>query len=223
MLEGAPAIFVALEGSALGHAIRQSSWAYMTANVGHILSLAVFAGAVAVMDGRMAGAFAATAPGQLLRRTRLIAILAFLGLLLSGSVLFTAEASHVIMNRVFQVKLGLIALALINVAAFEIVVAPKVRDLPPLATLPAAAKRAGISTPTGTPWPFLPQVPTPLSSAMSSPTAVIRCSASGPLPINIAPFTGAASLPPSIRKASVAWNTNRPEVMSTWPPPKLTA
>jgi hypothetical protein len=144
MLEGAPAIFVALEGSALGHAIRQSSWAYMTANVGHILSLAVFAGAVAVMDGRMAGAFAATAPGQLLRRTRLIAILAFLGLLLSGSVLFTAEASHVIMNRVFQVKLGLIALALINVAAFEIVVAPKVRDLPPLATLPAAAKRAGI-------------------------------------------------------------------------------
>ena len=57
MLEGAPAIFVALEGSALGHAIRQSTWAYMTANVGHILSLAVFAGVVAVMDGRMALTF----------------------------------------------------------------------------------------------------------------------------------------------------------------------
>jgi hypothetical protein len=144
MLDSAPAIFVALEGSAFGHAIRQSPWAYMVANVGHILSLVVFAGAVAIMDGRMAGALTATAPGQLLRRTRTLAIAAFLGLLLSGAVLFTAEASHVIMNRVFQVKLGLIALALANVAVFEIVIAPKVRDLPPLAALPAAARRAGI-------------------------------------------------------------------------------
>ena len=144
MLDGAPALFVALEGSALGHAIRQSQWIYMAANVGHILSLVVFAGGVAVIDGRLAGAFAATAPGQLLRRARSIAMLAFLGMLLTGAVLFTAEASHVIMNRVFQVKLGLIALALANVAAFQILIAPKLRDLPPLAPLPAAAKRAGI-------------------------------------------------------------------------------
>jgi len=144
MLDGAPAIFVALEGSGLGQMIRQSRWLYMTANVGHILSLAVFAGAIAVMDLRMAGAFAATAPGQLLRRTRLFAVLAFLGLVLSGSVLFTAEASHVITNRVFQLKLALIALGLINVALFEIFTAPKIRDLPPLAALPPAAKRAGI-------------------------------------------------------------------------------
>ena len=39
MTDSAPAIFVALEASALGAAIRQSSWAYMVANVGHILSL----------------------------------------------------------------------------------------------------------------------------------------------------------------------------------------
>ena len=71
-------------------------------------------------------------------------MLAFLGMLVTGAVLFTAEASHVIMNRVFQVKLGLIALALANVAAFETLIAPKLRDLPPLAPLPAAAKRAGI-------------------------------------------------------------------------------
>jgi hypothetical protein len=144
MLDGAPAIFVTLEGSGFGQMIRQSRWLYMAANVGHILSLTIFAGAVAVMDLRMVGAFAATAPGRLLRRTRLVAILAFLGLLVSGSVLFTAEASHVIMNRVFQLKLALILLGLINVALFEIFTAPKIRDLPPLAELPPAAKRAGI-------------------------------------------------------------------------------
>ena len=146
MLDSAPAVFVALEGSGLGQAIRQSSFLYMTANVGHIVSLVVFAGAVAVLDLRMAGAFAATSPGYVLARARRVVMWAFLGLVLTGATLFTAEASHVIMNPVFQVKLGLIALGLINVAAFEFLTAPKVRDLPPLSPLPAAARRAGIAS-----------------------------------------------------------------------------
>ena len=143
MLDAAPAVFTALEGSGLGQAIRQSSWIYMAANVGHIVSLVVFAGAVAVLDLRMAGAFAATSPGYVLGRARRVVVLAFAGLVLTGAVLFTAEASHVIMNRVFQLKLGLIALGLVNVALFEVFTAPKVRDLPPLAPLPVAARRAG--------------------------------------------------------------------------------
>jgi uncharacterized protein DUF6644 len=146
MLDSAPGVFVALEGSGLGQAIRQSTWAYMAANVGHILSLVVFAGAVAVLDLRMAGAFAGTSPGYVLSRARRVVVLAFLGLVLTGAVLFTAEASHVIVNPVFQVKAGLIALGLLNVALFEIFTAPKVRDLPPRAPLPAAAKRAGITS-----------------------------------------------------------------------------
>ena len=146
MLDSAPAIFVALEGSSLGQAIRQSSFVYMTANVGHIVSLVVFAGAVAVLDLRMAGAFAATAPGHVLSRARCVAILAFLGLLITGAVLFTAEASHVIMNRVFQLKLALIAFGLVNIALFEAFTAPKVKGLPPLAPLPASARRAGIAS-----------------------------------------------------------------------------
>jgi uncharacterized protein DUF6644 len=146
MLDSAPGLFVALEGSGVGQAIRQSTWIYMAANVGHILALVVFAGAVAVLDLRMAGAFAATSPGIILSRTRRVVVLAFLALVLTGSVLFTAEASHVIMNRVFQFKLALIALGLINVAFFEIFTAPKVRDLPPLAPLPAAARSAGITS-----------------------------------------------------------------------------
>jgi hypothetical protein len=146
MLDTAPGIFTALEGSGLGQAIRQSSWAYLTANVGHILALVIFAGAIAVMDLRMAGAFAATSPGNVLAAARKVAIWAFAGLVLTGAVLFTAEASHVIMNKVFQFKLALIAIGLINVALFEIFTAPKVRGLPPLAELPAAAKRAGITS-----------------------------------------------------------------------------
>jgi hypothetical protein len=140
----APAIFVALEQSGFAAAIRQSLWLYPAANVGHIVSLFCFAGAIAVMDLRMAGAFAATSPGHVLRVARRAAIAAFAGLAVTGFVLFAAEASHVAVNPVFQFKLALIAIGLINVAVFELYTAPKVKGLPPLAPLPPAARRAGI-------------------------------------------------------------------------------
>ena len=122
-------------------AIRQSTWLYMAANVGHILSLTVFAAGIAVIDLRMAGLFAATAPGEVLRIFRRVTLIGFLGMLLTGSVLFTAEASHVITNPVFQFKLALILLGLLNVTWFEYFTAPKVRKLKPLKPLPLEARR----------------------------------------------------------------------------------
>src|ERR1700738_5352830 len=89
-------------------------------------------------------AFAAPSPGYVLPRARHAAIWAFLGLALTGAVLFTAEASHVIMNTVFQLKLGLIVLGLLNIALFEFFAAPQVKDLAPLTPLPSAARRAGV-------------------------------------------------------------------------------
>ncbi len=144
MDHAAPAIFVAIEQSAYAAAIRQSLWLYPLANVGHIVSLFCFAGAIAVMDLRMAGALAATSPGHVLHIARRAAVAAFIGLAVTGSMLFAAEASHVVLNPVFQIKLGLIALGLANVAYFEIFIAPKVRKLKPLKPLPPQARRAGI-------------------------------------------------------------------------------
>jgi hypothetical protein len=146
MTDAAPAIFVAIESSALGAAIRQSSWAYMAANVTHILSLMAFAGAIVVMDLRMIGVFAATSPGFILRQARKAAIFAFAGLVLSGLTLFAAEASHAVLNRVFQIKLGLIALGLANIVAFEVWVTPKVQNLAPLRPLPDAARPIAIAS-----------------------------------------------------------------------------
>lgn len=146
MTDAAPAIFVALEASGFGAAIRQSRWLYMIANIGHIVSLMVFAGAIAVMDLRMAGALSATSPGYVLKAARRVAIAGFVGLVVSGAFLFTAEASHVIVNRVFQIKLGLIALGLLNIALFETLIAPKVKDLPPLTLLPSGARATAVAS-----------------------------------------------------------------------------
>jgi hypothetical protein len=146
MTDSAPTIFVAIEASGFGAAIRQSRWLYMAANVGHIVSLMIFAGAIAVMDMRMAGALAATSPGYVLKVARRIAMIGFVCLVISGAFLFTAEASHVIMNRVFQIKLALIALGLLNIALFEIFIAPRVKDLPPLTPLPSGARATAVAS-----------------------------------------------------------------------------
>lgn len=146
MTDAAPAFFQAIEASAFAAAIRQSPYAYMLANVAHILSLMVFFGAVAVMDLRIAGAFSSIAPGGLLRRARGIAILGFLGMIASGTLLFVAEASHVILNPLFQIKLALIALAALNFLLFEIFIARAVNDLPAFRPMPASARLAGLAS-----------------------------------------------------------------------------
>lgn len=142
MTEAAPAIFIALETSGIGAAIRQSRWLYMVANIGHIVALTLFAGAIAVIDIRLAGGLAATAPGRVIAAARRMAMLAFAALVLSGAMLFTAEASHVILNGAFQIKVALILLGLVNVAWVQLVIVPKLADAPPLTPLPKGA-RAG--------------------------------------------------------------------------------
>lgn len=146
MTDAAPAIFMAIEGSAFAAMVRQSPFAYMAANVAHILSLMVFFGAVAIMDLRLAGFFKATAPATILRGARRVAIVGFLGLIASGAMLFAAEASHIILNPMFRIKLILILLGLINIAVFEFVLARKISDVPPLAPLPGSARFAGMAS-----------------------------------------------------------------------------
>jgi hypothetical protein len=143
MEHDAPAIFVALEQSGFAAAVRQSRWLYPFANVGHILSLVAFASAVAVMDLRLLGAFAATAPGRVLARARIAAIAAFCGLAVTGSMLFSAEASHLVGNPVLRLKFLLVATGLVNVLIYEIVARRAVETLPPGAPLPRSAGAAG--------------------------------------------------------------------------------
>src|SRR5438552_3471333 len=139
----APAIFVALEASPFALAIRQSKWLYPAANVGHIVALVFFAGTVAVMDVRLLGGFAATAPGRVIARARGCAIWALAAMAVTGFVLFVAEAGHLAVNPVFQIKLALIAAGLANIAIYEFGAKRAVEGLAPDVAMPAAAKVAG--------------------------------------------------------------------------------
>lgn len=110
----APQWLVALEASGVGAAIRQSIWIYPAANVGHVVAVAGFIASVSLLDLVLLGAVRPAGRRALVARARrwTMALLALVAL--TGLVLFTAEASHVALNRVFQVKLALIAMAIVN-------------------------------------------------------------------------------------------------------------
>jgi hypothetical protein len=146
VLAEAPQLLIALEQSGLAAAIRQSTWAYPAANVGHILALTVFAGAVTVMDARLLGAFAAAPPASVVRPARRAAMLGLLAMLATGFVLFAAEASHVAMNRVFQIKMALVGLGVLNAVLVGRALAAALDGMPALAPMPARIRLAALAS-----------------------------------------------------------------------------
>src|SRR5690606_1144098 len=70
-------------------------------------------------------------------------------------------------------------------------------SVPP--TVRPSMRSVGRPTPTGTDWPSSPHVPIPESRRRSLPIRETRVSTSGPLPISMAPRTGAPIRPFSIR------------------------
>lgn len=110
--------FLALiQQSALGRAARGSAWLYPLANVTHVLGLAALFGALGLMH---TGTW--TSDGTDHRAWRIargIAVAAIVALTLSGVAIFSAEAISIGRSPVFIAKIGLIALALANIALFE--------------------------------------------------------------------------------------------------------
>lgn len=114
-----PNLFQLLERSGFGLLIRDAVLIYPIANVVHVLAALVFFASVAIMDLRVLGALREDASEAVIRRFRPVAIGAFCMLIGSGIILFTPEASAIIKNPSFQIKLALIAIGLANVIWLE--------------------------------------------------------------------------------------------------------
>lgn len=113
------ALMQALEASWLGMLVRSSSWIYPLASVLHILGLAFLLGSIAVFDLRVLGA------GRRLPLEACAALLlplargAFALQLVTGFLMFAADADHVYDNPWFVTKLALILVALLNILFFH--------------------------------------------------------------------------------------------------------
>lgn len=108
-----------LERTSLALALREHAWLYPAVEICHILGFVILVGAAAMFDLRLLGLSRGVSiralAGHLLPWARGGLVLAAP----TGVLLFLADASSIGVNPAFQLKLGLIALALLNAAAFH--------------------------------------------------------------------------------------------------------
>ena len=147
MTEGGGGALGALEASGLGQAMRQWLWLYPTVETVHIVGIGLLFGSVAVLDLRLLGFSRSMPVKQLARHVLPWTAAAFLLIVPSGLMMFTAHASDFISSPVFVTKMCLIMAAGVNAALFHAITLPSVgvwdseemRKLPP----PPSARLAG--------------------------------------------------------------------------------
>jgi hypothetical protein len=109
-----------LEGSTLGHAMRESGvWTYGIVNLVHILAIASLFGSVLILDLRLLGAWKKAPLGAISRATVPVAKAAFVVAALSGACLLATKATEYAGNPFLLIKFPAIALGLANVAVLN--------------------------------------------------------------------------------------------------------
>jgi hypothetical protein len=109
----------AIEGSALGQAMRQWLWLYPAVEIVHLVGIALLVGSILVLDLRLLG-FSRSLPVRKLASHILPWSAAGLALIVpSGLAMFVAHASDLIGNPVFALKMCLVMAAGVNAAAFH--------------------------------------------------------------------------------------------------------
>lgn len=113
------ALLMALEVSPLARAVREGSWTYPILQFLHITGLTILVGSAALFDLRLLGLGRRVpvrdAAGWLLP----CAWGGFAVVAITGFLLFTADATALVDNPAFRIKMGLIAVAGFNAAIFH--------------------------------------------------------------------------------------------------------
>ncbi|TIX49665.1 hypothetical protein [Alteraurantiacibacter aquimixticola] len=119
--------------------IAYSAWGWPIAEIVHFTGLVLLIGTVGVVDLRMLGFFRGM-PLRNLHKLIPFGVLGFMLNVLSGTVFVASSPDQYLYNPAFQIKMGLIALAGINMVLFYTTTARKLRQLGPMDRAPQAAK-----------------------------------------------------------------------------------
>ena len=142
---GPMALAERLEHSALGAWARGSEAAYPLANLVHLLGLVMLVGAIGVVDLRFIGLFRRLPAGPLAQGLIPVAASGVVLMIASGFVMFSADPVALSRSVVFRWKLGAIAAALANVAAFHLMARGRIADWGPRGA-PVAARTAAAAS-----------------------------------------------------------------------------
>ena len=109
-----------LEGSALGHAMRESGvWTYGIVNLIHILGVTSLFGSVLVLDLRLLGLWRKVALSAISTPAVPVAATGFVIAALSGVCLLATKATEYVGNPFLYVKFPAIGLGILNVVALS--------------------------------------------------------------------------------------------------------
>lgn len=110
----------ALHGSAFALWASRDPLAYPIANIVHVLGLALLLGPILLLDLRLLGAFPALPMVPFVRAVRPFAVMGLGLLILSGTVLFAADAVALAQSDTFRLKLLLVGFGLANALTFPL-------------------------------------------------------------------------------------------------------
>ncbi|RWQ21775.1 hypothetical protein [Mesorhizobium sp.] len=111
-------LLAGIEQLALARWLKGSFIAYPIVNALHIMSIGALLTSVVLMDLRICGAFRSLPYAAFVALLRRIALGAFAGALVTGSLLFSVKASTYAAMPVFLAKIALILLAGVNFFTF---------------------------------------------------------------------------------------------------------
>jgi hypothetical protein len=129
-----------LEESALAHAMRTDLWMYPIVEIIHIVGFVLLVGSVIMFDLRLLGLTRALPVRALARHLLRWTLLSLLLVVPAGLLMFSAHPSDFLNNRVFLLKLALIAGAGLNALFFHLRAYRGVEDWDVGEEAPAAAK-----------------------------------------------------------------------------------
>jgi hypothetical protein len=144
-MQGALAFCKWLEATPVGASVRQSLWLFPAIETVHLLGMAALLATIGTFDLRLAGI--------LLRRDTISSVgrrllpwawAAFAIQVITGGLLFSSEASHMVVNPAFRVKMLLIVLAGTHALAFQWATRKRIPAWDGEAAPPALARIAGV-------------------------------------------------------------------------------
>ena len=107
-----------IEALPIAHFLRETWWAFPAVEVVHIVGFVILLGAVVMFDLRVLGFSRGISVRALARHLLPWSWAALLLVVPSGLLMFMANASEMLANRVFPAKMGLLLLAFGNAAWF---------------------------------------------------------------------------------------------------------
>jgi hypothetical protein len=137
-------LLLGIENSAVGTAIRQSTWLFPTIETVHVAALVLVISAIGVVDLRLAGlTLRERGVDELMRAVLPGAWVSFVAAAITGAALFAGNAVSYAGNPAFQLKALFLLLAGANMAVFHLGAHKRLAHWDPEGLPPLAARAAG--------------------------------------------------------------------------------